>query len=738
MRKSQVMIAAVAVILAVLTSGCGRGSEGVGQSQAEVQLQETGGTESGKMEDGDSGNAKPQTGVSPKEEAGFPAGRMEDDYILPEVGKHVYTAAELSGLSKEELRIARNEIYARHGRMFKSDDLNQYFSGKSWYHATTAPDRFDMAVLNQNEKDNLKVIQHGEEGKTVCAIPKIGTEEFPKVDGSTATLPLTQAMYRMSTGASAKEAESAVVHGKTTRAWEGLLSAEGPKLVIAYEPGENVEKAIRESGVQIVRKPIGRDALVFLANKSNPVHSLTEKQIVDIYMGKVKNWKDVGGKDRPIQAFQRPEDSGSQNIMNKLVMKGKKMADAPRDYIVNEMGDLIDQVSAYDNTGDALGYSVYYYARNMYRKPGLAFMEVDEVAPASETIRDKSYPYVNDFYAAIRADEPKDSKAYQLFDWLTGEDGQSMINGLGYVGVKDSAKQLPQGLLETGEDKALTGTIPLPPGNVILADGSYLYGEEGTAVFDSGMNLLRFISHVDNEYWDRFTECSRDEVIPAQDTVTGKGGYYSISDDRWVNPTDDGNNDLMDSWFGWDGTWDEWTAAQGKTWTDWLAEQGESEEELRDQYEGISIIFSFGHPNILKQYGATLGQVETLFYGESLPPIVRIREGTVEHYYDVEGNHLLDDDTQKRPDGEDSFLRVFSMDRHTAYSLWYPGNSSDKAEYRVYRDGIPFKTLTDNQDGEIMDISQHFYTRSRGNYLYFYNYQDEPCAKFLEGYYTED
>lgn len=728
MRKSQVRIAAVAAILAILASGCSDGIPRVGQSRAETQVQEAEGTASGKTE--------PQTGLPPKGEEEFPVGKMGDDYILPDAAKHVYTAAELSGLSREELRIARNEIYARHGRMFKSDDLNQYFSGKSWYHGDTAPDRFDMAVLNQNEKDNLKVIQHTEEGRTVCTIPKIGMEEFPTIDGSTATLPLTQAMYRMSTGASVKEAETAVVHSKTTRAWEGLLSADGPKLVIAYEPGENVEKAIRESGIRIVRKPIGRDALVFLANKSNPVHSLTEKQIVDIYTGKVKNWKDVGGKDRSIQAFQRPEDSGSQNIMNKLVMKGKKMADAPKDYIVGEMGDLIDQVSAYDNTGDALGYSVYYYARNMYRKPGLAFMEVDGVAPASETIRDKSYPYVNDFYAAIRADEPKDSKAYQLFDWLTGEDGQSLINGLGYVGIKDSAKQLPQGLLEGEEDKTLTGTIPLPPGNVILASGRYLYGVEGTAVFDSGMNLLKFINHVNKEDWGPFTECPKDEVMDAQDTTTGKDGYYSISDDRWVNQV----NGPEDSWHEWYDNWDEWTAAQGKAWTDWVAEQGESEKELRSQYDNLSIIFAFTHPDILKQYGASLGQVETIWYADGLqPPVLKISEGTVEHYYDTKGNHLLDNDIQEKPGEDEPFFMVVPLDDHTAYSRQYlKNNSGGKAECRVYRDGRLFKTLTDNQDGEIADISQHFYTRSRGNYLYFYNYQDEPCAKFLEGYYTED
>lgn len=65
---------------------------------------------------------------------------MGDDFILPDAPDHVYTKEELSELTQGELRIARNEIYARHGRTFKSDDLNQYFTGKSWYNGTIDPE----------------------------------------------------------------------------------------------------------------------------------------------------------------------------------------------------------------------------------------------------------------------------------------------------------------------------------------------------------------------------------------------------------------------------------------------------------------------------------------------------------------------------------------------------------------------------------------------------------------------
>ena len=101
------------------------------------------------------------------------------------------------------------------------------------------------------------------------------------------------------------------------------------------------------------------------------------------------------------------------------------------------MGELLEEVSAYDNEGNALGYSVYFYASNMYERPELKFMAVDGVMPDRDTIRNGNYPFVNDFYAAIPAYLAADDPARILYEWLTSEDGQGLINGLGYVGAAD-------------------------------------------------------------------------------------------------------------------------------------------------------------------------------------------------------------------------------------------------------------------------------------------------------------
>ncbi len=88
---------------------------------------------------------------------------VSDEYILPESNTRYYTESELSGLTKDQLRLARNEIYARHGRLFDSADLQEYFDGQAWYNGTIAASAFNDNVLNEYERANVKTIQSVED-----------------------------------------------------------------------------------------------------------------------------------------------------------------------------------------------------------------------------------------------------------------------------------------------------------------------------------------------------------------------------------------------------------------------------------------------------------------------------------------------------------------------------------------------------------------------------------------------
>ena len=82
-----------------------------------------------------------------------------DGYIFYDSDSRYLTSSDLSGLSSWELKLARNEIYARHGRLFKDSSIQGYFNSCNWYYGYISPDNFDDDVLNSVEVYNVKLIK---------------------------------------------------------------------------------------------------------------------------------------------------------------------------------------------------------------------------------------------------------------------------------------------------------------------------------------------------------------------------------------------------------------------------------------------------------------------------------------------------------------------------------------------------------------------------------------------------
>lgn len=86
----------------------------------------------------------------------------DEDYILPDSGTRKLTNSDLAGLDADELELARNEIYARAGRRFNTDYIQDYFEDKWWYVGTIAPEDFTEDMLNDVEKYNVNFIRNYE------------------------------------------------------------------------------------------------------------------------------------------------------------------------------------------------------------------------------------------------------------------------------------------------------------------------------------------------------------------------------------------------------------------------------------------------------------------------------------------------------------------------------------------------------------------------------------------------
>ncbi|WP_051534032.1 PstS family phosphate ABC transporter substrate-binding protein [Desulfitibacter alkalitolerans] len=260
-------------------------------------------------------------------------------------------------------------------------------------------------------------------------------ETYPRVDGSTVTIPLSEAIAAKLTGLTVDEVRPYILHNKTHQAYLNLINKKAD-IIFVTSPSEEELALAAEKGVGLEIVPIVSEAFVFLTHADNPVKGLTLEQIRHIYAGYITDWAEVGGPDAAIVAYQRPVNSGSQTGFLELVMKELSPMNPPTERIAAGMGELIEAVAAYENVPDALGYSYYYFVVDMWGNEKVKLLEVDGVYPNHGTIRSGDYPVKTAYYAVIRDDEPKDSPVRQLIAWVLSKPGQDLVEEAGYVKIK--------------------------------------------------------------------------------------------------------------------------------------------------------------------------------------------------------------------------------------------------------------------------------------------------------------
>lgn len=297
--------------------------------------------------------------------------------------------------------------------------------------------------INNALIDNQNGIEQIEDDTTTSKVADELTmteEEFPKVDGATAMLPMVGEITKAVLGYTDEQAQKYLdenTQGKSAKVYASLINKE-KDLIFVSEPSDDILRQAKEANVEFDMTGIGRDGFVFIVNKDNPVNSLTIEQIQKIYTGEITNWKEVGGNDEEIVAYQREQNSGSQNLMEKMVMKGITMKDAPTGLMISSMEGLIDSVAKknYDGAKSSIGYSIYLYAKEQYVKDNIKFLSIDNVYPSDETIANGTYPLSKIVYAVTRKDVSQDSSVRKLTKWLLTDEGQKIVVAGGYSKLK--------------------------------------------------------------------------------------------------------------------------------------------------------------------------------------------------------------------------------------------------------------------------------------------------------------
>jgi phosphate transport system substrate-binding protein len=288
-------------------------------------------------------------------------------------------------------------------------------------------------------------------------IAGLTVDNYPKVDGSTSTEPLNMIiacklfgigygwapdywnLRRIEPNLDKDDTDkfsSLIRSSQTHQSFINLINKE-VDLVLSARKLSSTEKASAvAAGVNLIETPIALDAFVFIVNPNNPIESLTTQQIQDIYTGKITNWGELGwGKDYalPITPYVRNADSGSQELMETLVMKDLDMAEFlvnDNELIVFNMTGAVDRVFQENN---AICYTVYYFKEYMVTGIDVKSVAINGIYPDKESIGNNSYPYVAEVYAVIRSDLDKSSMAYKLYEWLQTTAGKQAISESGYV-----------------------------------------------------------------------------------------------------------------------------------------------------------------------------------------------------------------------------------------------------------------------------------------------------------------
>lgn len=290
-------------------------------------------------------------------------------------------------------------------------------------------------------------------GQIEVSLDSLTIDNYPKVDGSTSAHPLQVLIackllgveyswmpgwfdetYRIWPSFDEKPDIAqfildSIIHNGTHSSYTNLINGKADIVIVARTASNDEINLADSVGITLTTTPIALDAFVFIVNINNPVHSLTVKEIQDIYTGNITFWNEVGGTNTEINPYQRNPNSGSQELMLSLVMKDLKMMDLPEMILMGMMGPI----NRITHDKDGLGYTVYFFEQFMAPNDSLKLLAVNGVFPEYNTLKKREYIYTTDVYVVIREDLDRSSTAYQLYQWLLTDKGQSVVAESGYI-----------------------------------------------------------------------------------------------------------------------------------------------------------------------------------------------------------------------------------------------------------------------------------------------------------------
>lgn len=339
-------------------------------------------------------------------------------------------------------------------------------------------------------------------------------ENFPVLDGSDSTEPLrdilmcrifgfqykweryspflqdpTRAKQEVRPVYACSDSQRALIEKKmqksnTHQSYMNLINGKVELVIAARAASRDENKYARTNNVALIEKPIAKDALTFMVNNSNPIECLSVEQIRKIYTGDITNWQEVGGEDMLITPYVRNRNSGSQEKFETMVMDGLEIKNFPKWHMGTTMETPYFQI---ENDRSGIAFTPYYYYSVIVGYGSTKAIGIEGVGMTKENIYNDTYPYVTNIYASIRADIDKNSTAYKIFEFLTSDKGQSVVEESGYIPLHKSStgisKQTNDGKIEVSY---LHGNIAVKCDECLQK--IQVFDLNGTKVFSKSVN----------------------------------------------------------------------------------------------------------------------------------------------------------------------------------------------------------------------------------------------------------
>lgn len=244
-----------------------------------------------------------------------------------------------------------------------------------------------------------------------------------RIDGSTTVLPIAQKAAEVFM----KKNPDCKVFVSGSGSGTGIKALIDGTTHIATSSREAKEKEVasaKEKGVTLTGHKIALDGIVPIVHPSLKVENLTIQQLRDIYNGKIKSWKEVGGPDRPISVVSRDTSSGTYEVWEEKILKGDKVrADA---LLVASNGQAVQTVS---QNRFAIGYIGIGYLDKTVKA-----LSVEGKKASESSVRDGSWPIARPLYMYTNG-TPSGTIA-RFIDFMLSKEGQKIVNEVKYVSLK--------------------------------------------------------------------------------------------------------------------------------------------------------------------------------------------------------------------------------------------------------------------------------------------------------------